>query len=103
MEKTIEEQVKEWKKLHGFVYKITLSNKTYYFRTLTRDDYVDILGAQATVDDPKKFDHDLEVTKKCLLSEWTEEELTKKAGISTILTERIMIASGFETSSVEEL
>lgn len=99
----MEEKIQEWKKLHGFVYKITLSGKDYYFRTLTRDDYVEILSAQSMVDDTKKFDHDLEVSKRCILSEYTEEELIKKAGISTVLTERIMIASGFEVSEVEEV
>lgn len=98
-----QDKIQEWKKLHGFVYKINLSGKDYYFRTLTRDDYVDILTAQAMAEDPKKFDHDLEVSKKCILSDWTEEELTKKAGISTVLTERIMIASGFEVSEVTEV
>lgn len=98
-----QEKIQEWKKQHGFVYKITLSGKDYYFRTLTRDDYVDILSAQAMAEDPKTFDHDLEVAKRCLLSDWTEEELKKKAGISTVLTERIMIASGFEVSEVTEV
>lgn len=97
------EQIKEWKDKYTFVYKITLSAKDYYFRTLTREDYIEILSIQATMEDPRKFDHDLEVTKKCLLSDWTEAELTKKAGISTVLTERIMIASGFEVSEITEV
>jgi len=99
----LQEQVKEWKEKHGFVYKINLSNKDYYFRTLTREDYIDILSQQALAEDPRKFDHDLEVTKKCILSTCADGELDKKAGISTIICERIMIASGFESSEVEEV
>lgn len=99
-----QEKIQEWKKLHGYVYKINLGGKDYYFRTLTRDDYIDILSAQALAEDPsKKFDHDLEVCKKCILSECSEDELTKKAGIATVITERIMIASGFESSDIQEV
>jgi hypothetical protein len=99
----LEKKIKDWKEKYTFVYKMTLSGKDYYFRSLTRDDYFDILSLQSTLKDPRTFDHDHEVTKKCLLSDWTEDELSKKAGISTVLTERIMIVSGFEVSEVQEV
>jgi len=99
----MEEKIKEWKEKYTYVYKITLSGKDYYFRPLTRDDYVDILSSQATAKDQKEFDHDLEVAKRCILSDYDKDELTKKAGISTVISERIMVVSGFEISDVEEV
>lgn len=97
----MEEKIKEWKELYTYVYKINLSGKDYYFRTLNRADYVDILSTQAR--NPKIFDHDIEVIKKCLLSEYSQEELDKKAGLATVIAEKIMISSGFEVSESEEL
>lgn len=99
----MEEKIKEWKEKYTYVYKMTLSGKDYYFRTLTRDDFIDILATQAGMDDPKDFDHDLEVVKKCIISDLEPDELKKKAGIATVLSERIMMMSGFEMSEVEEV
>lgn len=97
----IQEQVKAWKEKYTFVYKITLSAKDYYFRALNRNDYIDILAAQAELEDPRKYDHDLEVCKKCMLS--NVEDLEKKAGIAAVISEKIMAMSGFETAEIEEL
>jgi len=99
----MEEKIKEWKAKYTYVYKINLAGKDYYFRPLTRDDYIEILTVQAGMEDPKEFDHDLEVVKRCILSEFSAEELEKKAGIATVISERIMISSGFEMSEVEEV
>ena len=99
----IQEQIKEWKDKYTYVYKVTLSGKDYYFRSLTREDYVEILAAQASLEDPRSFDHDLEVCKKCVLSNSDKSELEKKAGLSTVISEKIMILSGFEQVEIEEL
>jgi hypothetical protein len=97
----IQEQVRGWKEKYTFVYKVALSGKDYYFRSLTREDYIDILAAQTEIEDPRKFDHDLEVCKRCMLSGL--DDLTKKAGISTVIAEKIMSMSGFESAEIEEL
>jgi len=99
----LQEQIKDWKEKYTFVYKINLIDKDFYFRTLTRDDYIQIMGAQAQASPIKPFDHDLEVIKHCLLSEYDEKELTSKAGIATVIAEKIMILSGFEQSDIEEV
>lgn len=97
----IQEQIKEWKDKYTFVYKVALSGRDYYFRSLTREDYIEILAAQGALEDPRSFDHDLEVCKRCMLS--SLEDLNKKAGISTVVAEKIMSMSGFETAETEEL
>jgi hypothetical protein len=37
------------------------------------------------------------------LTEFNEDELKKKAGITTVVAEKIMLASGFEMTESEEL
>jgi hypothetical protein len=95
------EQIAQWKEEHGFIYRTIIDTKEYVYRTLTRQDYIDILIRQAQ--DPLKFDHDVEVLKKCLLTEYDEKEITKKAGIATVISEKIMLLSGFEQSQSEQL
>lgn len=95
----MEEQIKKWKELYTYVYKMNISNKDYYFRSLSRSDYFDILNKQAE----ENFDNDLEVVKRCVISEVDEKEFENKAGLATVLSEKIMSISGFETSEPELL
>lgn len=95
----MEEQIKKWKEEFKYVYKINLGGKDYYFRTLTRKDYFEILGKQAE----PEFDNDAEVVKRCILSTIDDNEIDLKAGLATILSEKIMALSGFETSEPEAL
>lgn len=95
----MEEQIKKWKEEFKYVYKIMLAGKDYYFRTLTRKDYFEILAKQSE----PEFDNDAEVVKRCILSTLDEDEIDNKAGIATILSEKIMTLSGFETSEPEAL
>jgi hypothetical protein len=75
--------------------------KDYYFRTLTRNDYVTI---QAKVQADPDTDNELEVAKTCLLSpELSEVELKSKAGLASVLSERIMLRSGFQQVEETEL
>ena len=96
-----ETKIKEWKDKYQYIYRIVIREQEIVFRTLTRDDYINILMIQAK--DPVNFDHDLEVFKKCVLTDYDEEELKRKAGITTVVSEKIMIASGFEMTESEEL
>lgn len=97
----LQEQIKAWKEQHKFVYKVTAGGEDFYFRTLTRDDYIAVTMKQLTA--PQGFDHDKEVFKACVLNEYDESVLTAKGGIVTVVVEKIMIHSGFENVEVEEL
>lgn len=96
-----QEQIKEWKEKYGSIFKTTSGGKDYYFRLMDRPTYIEILTKQAM--DPANFDNDLEVFKACVVSDYDEAELSKKAGILSVVSEKIMIMSGFEMSDVEEL
>lgn len=97
-----QEKINAWKEKYNYVYKVTLDNTEYYFRTLTRDDYMSIQLKVAA--DMTGFDNELEVVQTCLLApELKAEELNSKAGVISVLSEKIMLRSGFQQVEEEEL
>jgi hypothetical protein len=97
----IQEQIKAWKEQHKSVYKAVIGDVSYYFRGLTREDFLSISQRQLS---ETAFDSELETVRTCLLEPKVDEEYLKnKPGIVTILSEQIMIRSGFQTVEVEEL
>lgn len=97
----LQEQIKAWKEQYGYVYKCTAGGEDFYFRTLTRDDYIGITMKQLTA--PQGFDHDNEVFQLCVLNDYDKKVLQAKGGIVTVVVEKIMVMSGFENVEVEEL
>jgi hypothetical protein len=95
-----QDKIKEWKEKYTYVYKVTSGGEDFYFRPLTRDDYITLTMRQLTT---QGFDHDKEVFKTCVLNEYDEKLLTAKGGIVTVVVEKIMIYSGFENVEVEEV
>lgn len=100
-EKITQEKIAEWKVKHKFVYKTIIDGIDYYFRTLTRDDYLAISAAQAAAD--SGMDYELETVKTCLLNNMDEDSIAAKSGIVTTLSEKIMSRSGFSQVDDEEL
>lgn len=97
----MQEQIGKWKEMYKYVYKVNVGGENFYFRTLTRDDYVAVTMKQISA--PQGFDHDREVFKLCVLSDYDDGLLDAKGGIVTVVTEKIMIYSGFENADVEEV
>ena len=96
-----EEKINEWKEKYGKIYRAVVIGKDYYFHGMDRGLYLDLQMKQAM--NPTTFDHDIEVFKACVVSEYSEEEIKDKAGISSVISDRIMVISGFELSDIEEL
>lgn len=96
-----QEQINAWKEEYGYVYRTIAGGEEIYFRTLTRDDYIDITTQQVT--NPQGYDHDKEVFKLCVLNDYDERILRAKGGILAVVVEKIMVHSGFENIEVEEL
>ena len=95
-----QETVDGWKKTYQYVYKLTMDNQDYYFRSLSRDDYMAIQAKVGT--EGPDFDNELEVALTCVLDPiMTPETLKAKAGLVTVLSEKIMLRSGFQ--QVEEI
>lgn len=96
-----QEMINEWKEKYMFVYRIIVDGRAYYYRTLTRNDYIAI--QQKVVNSGPNFDNEFEVVKTCLLYPTDVEELQNKAGLVSVLSEKIMLRSGFQQVEEEEL
>jgi len=95
------EQIERWKKEYGSIYKITVADTDFVFKTLGRDDYINISLKQAT--NISSFDHEFETVSACLISEYDPEVLKRRAGVCTIIYDKIMSKSGFQDVEAEEL
>ncbi len=91
------EQIEKWKE-NGPVFLVTLNEVDFYYKTITRNDYIEISQAQTVA-----TDYELITVKKCLLNEIDESILDTKAGIVSILYEQIMLKSGFVNVESQEL
>lgn len=100
-EKITQEQIDKWKEQYKFVYRATFDGTDYYFRTLSRDDYLAISAKQANLG--QALDYELETVKVCLLNNLDEATIKAKSGIVTMLSEKIMSRSGFLQVEEEEL
>jgi hypothetical protein len=96
-----EEKIKEWKEKYGSVFKTTINGKSYYYHSMDRDTYLNIIARQQVMQE--EYDNDMEVFKACILSDYNENELLQKAGIVSVISEKIMLVSGFELAETEEL
>lgn len=94
------EQIAIWKETYGYVFKTNISGHDLYFRTVTRDDYIDVMQESAV---EEKADPERITVEKCLLNAVPEDLLFKKGGIATVLYEQIMLKSGFQQIECEEL
>jgi hypothetical protein len=96
-----EEQIEKWKKEYGSIYSVTVADTQFIFKTLSRDDYINISLKQAA--NPSGFDHEFVTVSTCLISDYDPDSLKKKAGICTIIYDKIMSKSGFQEVEAEEL
>jgi hypothetical protein len=97
----IQEKIAEWKKEFGSVYKAMFDNTAYYFRNLSREEFLSISQKQLA---EEGFDSERETVKVCVLEPIVDDKhLSYHPGIITILSEQIMVKSGFQQVEVEEL
>ena len=95
------EQIEQWKKEYGKIYKIApIPDIDIYYRLVTRDDYISILNAQASgeITDPE-----IETIKLCILNDIDDDILKQHGGIATVIYEDLMKRSGFVLVESEEL
>ena len=95
------EMIAEWKKQYVFVFKVNIDGTDIYFRTVTREDYLQIAEKQAL--DMANFDYEMETVKMCVLAGLDEETLKRKSGLIPVLAEQIMLKSGYQQVEAEEL
>jgi len=95
-----QDMINEWKVQHGSVFRVPVGDIDIYFTTLTRENYVEIMGRQNTI---PTFDPEVETVKICVLNELPDGALDNKGGIATVVHEHIMVKSGFVVVESEEL
>ena len=98
------EMIAEWKQQHKKLFRVVLGDITYYYTTLKRDVYIELLSKQ-TLDE--SFEYEFETIKACVISpalgESFKQDLQDKSGIGVVLLEQIMLKSGWEQVESEEL
>lgn len=98
------EQIIQWKETHSKVFKVTLDDVDYYYTTLKRDVYIELLNKQQT---DLEFDYEFETMKSCLLSpevtDQFKQDINNKSGLAVVLLEQIMLKSGWQQVESEEL
>lgn len=98
------EQIELWKEEYKKVFKVFLDGVEYYYTTLKRQTYIDLLTKQATV---PGFDYEFETMKSCVihppLTDTFKDDLDNKSGLGVVLLEQIMMKSGWQQVESEEL
>lgn len=89
-----------WKKEFGSVFKTVISGVEIYFHPLNRKDYLDIARIASENDE---IDTELETVKRCVLNDIDVEILESKSGIIPVISEQIMLRSGYQQVEIEEL
>jgi hypothetical protein len=95
------EQIVEWKKEHGAIFKISpIKGIDIIYRLITRDDYMEILASQMAgeISDPE-----FETVSRCIINDIDPTLLVDRGGIVTVVYEEIMKNSGFTLVESEEL
>lgn len=99
-----QEMIDDWKAAHGQVFRVVLGGVPYYYTTLKRDAYIQLLTNQAA---DEAFEYDFETIKACVLApeiqESFKQDITNKSGLGVVLLEQIMVNSGWEAVESEEL
>lgn len=101
-----QEQIDAWKKEYGAIYRTNISGVPYIWRKLRRIDYVYVM-AQKTEEksqDARVYARQDEITKLCVLYPDNIAELVEQNGaLSTVISDEIMLRSGFAAEETEEL
>jgi len=101
MAEITKEQIVEWKKQHGQIFKITpIEDLTIVYRPLKREDYIGIMNGQMS---GEIVDPEIDTVKMCVLNDIPDIVYQEKGGLATVVYEEIMKKSGFVIVESEEL
>lgn len=107
MEDTInQQQIDEWKAEHGKIFRTTVGENTVIWRKLRRKEYVHIMSNEATqnIEGDKVYARqDLIVATVALFPENIEELIAENAGLATCVADEVILKSGFDLMTTEEL
>ncbi|AOQ24714.1 hypothetical protein MTAT_20590 [Moorella thermoacetica] len=86
-----EQVINAWKEEYGEVYVTEIGDETFYWRTITRPEYKEIVNN----DKLTVFEREEVICEKCVLFPEQYDFKHCRAGVPTLLAEEIMDFSGF--------
>lgn len=101
-----EQSIQEWKAKWGKIYKSTIDGEEYIWRKLKRKEYVAIMAkvAEPGTESSRLYERQDEITKLVVLYPSNIEDLIESsAGLASTISDEVIIKSGFDISSTEEL
>ena len=105
-EKTVsQQQIAEWKMEWGKIFKTSIGNQPFIWRKLKRKEYVNIMSSGEGTMEAEKFYERQEMIAQAtvLFPENIEEVIEDDAGVATALADEILLKSGFDITTTEEL
>lgn len=98
--------VAQWKKAHGRIYKSIIDGDVYIWRKLKRREYVELMADRAEDDQVtgKLYERQEKITKLVVIFPADiEAQVDNNAGLATTIADEVILRSGFELASTEEL
>jgi hypothetical protein len=100
-------KIQELKKQWGKIFMTKIGDDVFVWRKLRRKEYVDLMVNTEKLDDDmdvKMFKRQEEIAKLCVLyPENIDELIEENCGIATVLSDEIILRSGFYIKTTEEL
>jgi hypothetical protein len=101
-----QQQIEEWKTKYGKIFKTSVGDDVVIWRKLRRKEYVQIMSREATegADGDKVYARqDLIVATVALYPENVDVLIAENAGLATCVADEVILKSGFDLTTTEEL
>lgn len=100
-----EESIKIWKSQHGKVFRTIIGDEVFIWRKLKRKEYVSIMSTASEVDtNTRIYERQEMIVSNAIIFPYNINEVIESdAGVATCLADEIILKSGFEVISTEEL
>lgn len=102
----LDSMITKWKAQHGKLYKSVIDGEIYIWRKLKRREYTDLMTDRADDDQVTGRIYERQekiATAVVLFPENIDELIAQNAGLATTLADEVILRSGFELASTEEL
>jgi hypothetical protein len=99
-------QVASWKSEFGKIFKTTVDGDEYVWRKLKRGEYVELMKdkAEEGQEDSKLWERQEKIAKTVVLYPVNISEcIEASAGLATTIADEVILKSGFEVATTEEL
>jgi hypothetical protein len=105
-EDTLEQKISQWKVQYGKLYKSVIDGDVYIWRKLKRKEYVELMADKSEEDQVtgKIYERQEKIASIVVLYPNNIGELIEtNAGLATTIADEVIMRSGFELASTEEL